>query len=218
MASQATALPPDPSIDTSQWPFDPLILSNNEKSTNEIPPVLNIGSNDYNKYTHVGGNEFDNFITQTTNATVSVSRLIGRHALKAGYEQYFTRFTEQGGDKTGVAWANPGGGSNQYWNQSDGLSGSPLAEFMMGSSSFFNWGNWNITPYGWNQAAYVMDDWKVNTVYRADGSALGSRWRTPGTSRAGQHHVRPERQKRAFTEQRLELGSGDFRLFPALPV
>ena len=154
---------PDPSINTSQWPFDPLILSNNEKSTNEIPPVLNIGSNNYNSYTHVGGAEFDSFITQTTNGTVSVSRLVGRHALKAGYEQYFTRFTEQGGDKTGVAWANPGGGSNQYWNQSDGLSGSPLAEFMMGSASFFNWGNWNITPYGWNQAAYVMDDWKVNT-------------------------------------------------------
>ena len=174
---------PDPSIDTSQWPFDPLILSNNEKSTNEIPPVLNIGSNNYNWYTHVGGNEFDSFITQTTNGTVSVSRLIGRHALKAGYEQYFTRFTEQGGDKTGVAWANPGGGSNQYWNQSDGLSGSPLAEFMMGSSSFFNWGNWNITPYGWNQAAYVMDDWKVNTKLTVQ---MGLRWDHDG-ARQGRH-------------------------------
>jgi|HubBroStandDraft_6_1064221.scaffolds.fasta_scaffold08178_3 hypothetical protein len=174
---------PDPSVDTSKWPFDPLILSNNEKSTNEIPPVLNIGSNNYNSYTHVGGAEFDSFITQTTNGTVSVSRLVGRHALKAGYEQYFTRFTEQGGDKTGVAWANPGGGSNQYWNQSDGLSGSPLAEFMMGSSSFFNWGNWNITPYGWNQAAYVMDDWKVNTKLTVQ---MGLRWDHDG-ARQGRH-------------------------------
>ncbi len=173
----------DPNIDTSKWPFDPLILSNNEKSTNEIPPVINVGTNNYNWYTHVGGNEFDSFITQSTNGSVSVSRLIGRHAIKAGYEQYFTRFTEQGGDKTGVAWVNPGGGSNQYWNQSDGLSGSPLAEFMMGSASFFNWGNWDITPYGWNQAAYVMDDWKVNTKLTVQ---IGLRWDHDG-ARQGRH-------------------------------
>ena len=36
---------PDPNIDTSTWPFDPFILNNNEKSTNEIPPVINIGTN-----------------------------------------------------------------------------------------------------------------------------------------------------------------------------
>jgi len=174
---------PDPNIDTSKWPFDPLLLNNNEKSTNEIPPVVNVGTNSYNGYTHVGGSEFDSFLTQTTNGAVSVSRLIGRHAIKAGYEQYFTRFTEQGGDKTGVAWVNPGGGSNQYWNQNDGLSGSPLAEFMMGSSSFFNWGNWDITPYGWNQAAYVMDDWKVNTKLTVQ---LGLRWDHDG-ARRGRH-------------------------------
>lgn len=174
---------PDPSIDTSKWPFDPLILSNNEKTTNQIPPVVHPGTNNYNWYTSVGGAEFDSFITQTTNGTVSVSRLIGRHALKAGYEQYFTRFTEQGGDKTGAAWANPGGGSNQYWNQSDGLSGSPLAEYMMGSSNFFQWGNWNITPYGWNQAAYVMDDWKVNTKLTVQ---IGLRWDHDG-ARQGRH-------------------------------
>jgi hypothetical protein len=174
---------PDPNIDTSKWPFDPLILSNSEKTTNEIPPVINVGNNNYNWYTHVGGAEFDSFITQTTNGSVSVSRLIGRHALKAGYEQYFTRFTEQGGDKTGVAWVNPGGGSNQYWNQNDGLSGSPLAEFMMGSASFFQWGNWDITPYGWNQAAYVMDDWKVNTKLTVQ---IGLRWDHDG-ARQGRH-------------------------------
>src|SRR5579863_4592376 len=174
---------PDPNIDTSKWPFDSFIQNNNEKSTKEIPPVINACSGNYNWYTQVGGNEFDSFITQSTNGAVSVSRLIGRHALKAGYEQYFTRFTEQGGDKTGVAWANPGGGSNQYWNQNDGLSGSPLAEFMMGSSSFFNWGNWDITPYGWNQAAYVMDDWKVNTKLTVQ---LGLRWDHDG-ARRGRH-------------------------------
>jgi hypothetical protein len=173
----------DPNLDTSQWPFDPLVLSNNEKSTNEIPPVIHPGTNSYNSYTSVGGAEFDSFLTQTTNGSVSVSRLIGRHAIKAGYEQYFTRFTEQGGDKTGAAWVNPGGGSNQYWNQNDGLSGSPLAEFMMGSAQFFNWGNWNITPYGWNQAAYVMDDWKVNTKLTVQ---IGLRWDHDG-ARRGRH-------------------------------
>ncbi len=172
----------DPSVNTSSWPMDPLLLNNNEKSTKEIPPVINIGSN-AGGYTHVGGNEFDSFITQSTNGSVSVTRLLGRHALKAGYEQYFTRFTEQGGDKTGVAWVGSGGGSNQYWNQNDGLTGSSMAELMMGSSSYFNWGNWDITPYGWNQAAYIMDDWKVNTKLTVQ---IGLRWDHDG-ARQGRH-------------------------------
>ncbi|MFC5863669.1 carboxypeptidase-like regulatory domain-containing protein [Acidicapsa dinghuensis] len=169
---------PDPNVNTSKWPFDPLLESNTEKTTNEIPPALTISG-----YTPVGGSEFDSFITQTYNGTVSATRLIGRHSIKVGYEQSLIRFTEQGGDHTGAAWVNPGGGSNQYWNQVDGLTGSPLSELMMGSSNFFQWGNWDITPYGWNQAAYVMDDWKVNTKLTVQ---IGLRWDHDG-ARQGRH-------------------------------
>ncbi len=177
---------PDPTIDTSKWGFDPLLASNNEKMTNEIPPVVNIGANPNSSaggYTHVGGDQYDSFLTQTDNGTVSVTRLFGRHTLKAGYEQYFTRFTEQGGDGTGVINLNAGGGSNQYWNQNDGETGSQLAELMMGSSNFYSWGNWDITPFGWNQAAYIMDDWKVNTKLTVQ---LGLRWDHDG-ARQGRH-------------------------------
>jgi hypothetical protein len=169
---------PDPNVDTSKWPFDPLLETNPEKSTNEIPPAMTVSG-----YTPVGGSEFDSFITQTDNGTVSMSHLFGRHTLKIGYEQYFTRFTEQGGDHTGAAWVNPGGGSNQYWNLNNGLTGSPLAELMMGSSNFFQWGNWDITPFGWNQAAYIMDDWKVNTKLTVQ---IGLRWDHDG-ARQGRH-------------------------------
>jgi hypothetical protein len=159
---------PDPNIDTSTWPFDPLIINNPAKSTVHIPPGLSIPG-----YSSVGGSEFDSFINQNVNGSVAFTKVLHRHTIKAGFELYFLRFREKGGDHTGVAWVNPGGGSNEVWNNNDGLTGSPLAELMMGSSNFFQWGNWNITPYGWNQAAYVMDDWKVNDKLTVQ---MGLRW------------------------------------------
>ena len=104
-----------------------------------------------------------------------LTKVVGRHTIKVGYEQYFYRFHEKGGDHTGVAWINPGGGSNQTWNNIDGLTGSPLAELMMGSSNFFQWGNWDITPFGWNQAAYRHGRLEgEQQAHRADRCALGS--------------------------------------------
>jgi hypothetical protein len=168
---------PDPSINTSTWGFDPLITSNPSRSTSEIPPVLNIGSVGAigsQPFSNAGGSEFDTFINQTTNGVVSLTKVVGRHTIKVGYEQYFYRFSEIGGDHTGVAWINNGGGSVQNWqNPSDATTGFPLAELMMGSSHVFQWGNWQITPYGLNEAAFGMDDWKVNKKLNVQ---IGLRW------------------------------------------
>ena len=47
---------PDPNIDTTTWGFDPLIVNNPSRTTNQIPPVLNI-----NGFSNVGGSQFDTF-------------------------------------------------------------------------------------------------------------------------------------------------------------
>ena len=168
---------PDPSIDTTQWGFDPLIVNNPSRTTNHIAPVLNIGSVGAigsSGFSNVGGSQFDTFINQTENATVAFTKVMGRHTIKVGYEQYYYRFNENGGDHTGVAWINNGGGSQQDWgNPGDPTTGFPLAELMMGSSHVFQWGNWNISPYGFNEAAYAMDDWKVNRKLTVQ---IGMRW------------------------------------------
>lgn len=161
-------MPADPNIDTSTWGFDPLLVNNPEKDTVHIPPGIQIPG-----YSNIGGSEFDTFVNQTTNGSVSFTRVIDRHTIKAGFELYFYRFNENGGDHTGVAWLNAGGGSNEFWNNNDGLSGNSLAELMMGSSSFFQWGNWNITPFGWNEAGFVTDDWKVSNKLTIQ---MGLRW------------------------------------------
>jgi len=170
----------DPAIDTTTWGFDPLIVSNPERTTSQIPPGLALGdpSPGHYGYTTVGGSEFDSFTNQTTNGSIAFTKVLNRHTIKVGYEQYYARFDENGGDHTGTAWVNPGGGSNQFWNNNDGLTGSPLAELMMGSSNMFQWGNWNITPYGWNEAAFVTDDWKVNRKLTVQ---LGLRWDHDGS-------------------------------------
>jgi Carboxypeptidase regulatory-like domain len=166
---------PDPNIDTTTWGFDPLIINNPSRTTSQIPPVLNIASVNNNPgFSNVGGSQFDTFINQTENATVGYTRVMGRHTIKVGYEQYYYRFNENGGDHTGVAWVNNGGGSVQHWqNPNDTTTGFPLAELMMGSSHVFQWGNWNISPYGFNEAAYAMDDWKVNRKLTVQ---IGLRW------------------------------------------
>jgi len=149
----------DPAINTDQWPFDPYVFANGVRSDPSIPPGL--GGITY--YTGVGGQFYDQFTNQLYNGSFSLSHIINRHTLKFGYQQFYGISIENGGDASGAVSVGPGGGSNQFWDNNDYLTGHPLAEIMLGSSSFYNWGNFLISPIGQAQSAFVMDDWKVNS-------------------------------------------------------
>jgi hypothetical protein len=147
-----------PSFDSTQWPFDPMVFYSGTRSNKHIAPNF-----DPTGYTPVGGGEFDTFTHQTYNATVSLTKVWNRHTFKMGYDGLWAITIENGGDKSGNTNIYSGGGSNEYWNNNDGLTGQGLAELMLGSSKWFSWGDWVIAPMGPLHGAYVMDDWKVNT-------------------------------------------------------
>jgi Carboxypeptidase regulatory-like domain len=148
----------DSSIDTDQWPFDPFLFTGGLRSDRNIPPPLTLPD-----YTPVGGQHENQFSQQLYNGSLSYSKIWGRHTLKTGYQHFWAISTDLGREMSGVIYLFQGGGSNQFWDRNDGLTGNPLAEIMLGSSSFQNWGNWRIAPYGGGQSAFVMDDWKVNS-------------------------------------------------------
>jgi hypothetical protein len=88
---------------------------------------------------------------------------LGRHTVKFGYQGIWSLTNETGGDKSGVTSLSSGGGTNEFWNVNDDLTGNRLAAIMLGSGKYFNWGNWVIAPTGPLHGGFVMDDWKVNT-------------------------------------------------------
>jgi hypothetical protein len=147
-----------PSIDTTMWPVDPMVFQPGTRSNPHIAPNFDPAG-----YTPVGGGEFDQFTHQTYNATISLTKVWNRHTFKIGYDGLWAVTNESGGDKSGNTYIWSGGGTNQYWNNNDGMTGQALAALMLGSSQWFNWGNWVIAPMGPLHGAYVMDDWKVNT-------------------------------------------------------
>jgi hypothetical protein len=154
----------DASIDTDQWPFDPVLFSGGLRFNQTVPPGLAVCPGGYiNCYSTVGGGFFDQFTNQIYSGNFSYSKIWNRHTLKVGYQHYYAVSIEQGGDLSGVTSLGPAGGSNQFWDNNDYLTGHPLAEVMLGSASFGNWGNFLISPYNQGQSAFVMDDWKVNT-------------------------------------------------------
>jgi len=148
-----------PQIDTTRWPFDPMVFQSGLRSNKNIAPGLRVGGG----YTDVGTGQYDQYTNQVHTWNFSFTKVWNRHTFKMGYDGRWAFANENGGDSTGLTRINSGGGSNQSWNNNDGLTGHPLAALMLGSSSFFSWANWNIAPYGPLHGAFVMNDWKVNT-------------------------------------------------------
>ena len=78
---------PDPNIDITKWGFDPLIVNNNERSVGNIPPGIAIG--DPNRATRrLAARSSIHSSTRTRTVSVAFTKVLSRHTIKVGYEQY----------------------------------------------------------------------------------------------------------------------------------
>ena len=171
-------------INTDQWGFDPFIFSPGDRRSTEIAPSTGGGTPGYSG---VGGGTQFKITSQNLNGAISLSKIVGRHTLKLGYQYFWSMSVDEGSNLSGMTGLRPGGGSNEFWDNPDGLSGHSLAEFMLGSTRANSWGVWNITPITQAHGVYVMDDWKVSNDLTLQ---LGVRWdyetgRTPRYTGSG---------------------------------
>ena len=169
-------------INTDQWGFDPFIFSPGYRRSPEIAPSVGGAG-----YSSAGGGTQFKITSQNLNGDLSLSKIVGRHSLKAGYQYFWSMSVDEGSNLSGMTRLSAGGGSNQFWDNNDGLSGNALAEYLLGSTVASSWGIWNITPVTQSHAVYVMDDWKVSNDLTLQ---LGVRWdyetgRTPRYQNTG---------------------------------
>jgi hypothetical protein len=117
---------------------------------------------------HPGGNWTNTWAIHPTATKIS-----GSHALKFGMDTRFTQYAERN-------WTDPLYFSTsrvftqRQFNQSDALSGSSIASFLLGfpSSGRADFNAFPIYMYRY-QAPYIQDDWKVTRRLTLN---LGFRW------------------------------------------
>jgi hypothetical protein len=156
----------DPSIDTSNWPIDPLARNLIGTTKGRAPSI----AMDFGPTTLGGGNVNDTRETNY-NASADVQRLHGKHTWKAGFDHrrfYLNQFS--GGDfqmstAPMVTALNPG-------NQT--VTGSPFASFLLGQP-VWGQGTQYAGPASLQTAwgAYIQDDIKVTKKLSVN---LGIRW------------------------------------------
>ena len=169
-------------INTDNWGFDPFIFSPGDRRSTEIAPSVGGAG-----YTGAGGGTQFKITSQNLNGAISLTKIAGRHTMKFGYQYFWSMSVDEGSGLSGMTSLGAGGGSNEFWDNDDGLSGHPLAEYLLGSTAASSWGVWNITPITQAHGGYVMDDWKVSNDLTLQ---LGVRWdyetgRTPRYTGSG---------------------------------
>jgi hypothetical protein len=148
----------DDGIDSDNFGFDPQLFATGNRKDKHILPYL---YNWWGTFGTLGGSYADRITSQNFNADAAYTKIWGRHTLRAGFQYYQTRLSEDGGDLSGVDRVYPGGGSNELWNE-DNNTGYELAEILLGSANAYTYGLFNVSPFMNSYAGYLMDDWKVN--------------------------------------------------------
>lgn len=160
----ANGMIPDPSIDTTTMGFDPKLFANGNVLNTHIFPGGSFGSVGY---TPLGGYYPDRQPAANYNATAALTKIWGRHTIKAGFEYYHTAMHEFGGEQSGAdrIYAGCSGascGTRQLWN-ADNNTGYAAADLLLGSATINTWGQFNYSPFQRSFAGYAMDDWRVSS-------------------------------------------------------
>ena len=154
-------------FDLSSLGFSPSLVSQVNRSLSQFPYVTftnlyTLGVNDNNSY----------YVHASDNFSTSVSKFMGRHSLKAGFD--YRKIKAAGNDANNAAGQYAFNGIFTKSNPTTGTGGADLADLLLGyPSSAAIYTSTKLTDQANYYGMYVQDDFRVNKKLTLN---IGVRW------------------------------------------